>query len=53
VLTGKAIHNARAVGGYLYIDAEARYSLNLRTVKVFGPLTRDATIIAPTLVSIP
>jgi hypothetical protein len=53
VLAGKAVRAARAVGGYLYVDADARYSINLRTGKVTGPLPSDATIITPTLVSIP
>lgn len=55
VLVGKGIHAARAVGSYLYADTEAntRYSVNLRTGKVTGPLPNDAVIIAPTLVPIP
>jgi len=55
VLVGKRIHAAVAVGDYLYADvgAGARYSINLRTGKVVGPLPNDATIVTPTLVSIP
>jgi hypothetical protein len=53
VLAGKQIRAAQTVGDYLYADADARYSIDLRTGKVVGPLRSDARIISPTLVSIP
>jgi len=54
VLAGKRIHTTVAVGGYLYADvADDRYSVDLRTGKVTGPLSRDARILAPDLVAIP
>ncbi len=55
VLAGKRIQAARAVGSYLYADTDTntRYSVNLRTGKVTGPLPNNAEIIAPTLVPIP
>src|SRR5262249_46854417 len=52
VLAGKTIKSVKAVGDYLYADADARYSLNLRTGRVLGPLRSSATIIEPDLVLI-
>jgi hypothetical protein len=52
-LVGKRVSIAFAVGDYLYPDADnARYSIDLRTGQVVGPLRR-ARIIVPDLVSIP
>ena len=53
MLVGKPIRTAQSVGRHLYIDANARYSLDLRTGMVTGPLRSDAKIISHTLVSIP
>ena len=53
VLAGKAIRSAQAVGPYLYATVKARYSVDLRTGKVTGPLHTNATIIPPTLTLIP
>jgi hypothetical protein len=53
VLAGKPVDAAQTVGGYLYVDADALYSIDLRTGRVLGPLRSDAMIITPTLVSIP
>jgi hypothetical protein len=57
VLVGedKKIRAAQTVGGYLYVEAGAddRYSVDLRTRVVVGPLRSKAMIIAPSLVSIP
>jgi hypothetical protein len=54
LLVGKQVKAARAVGDYLYADTvdAARYSINLRTGKVVGPLSTDATILVPDLVAI-
>lgn len=43
------------MGDYLYADtaAAARYSINLRTGKVVGPLSADATILVPDIVAVP
>ena len=55
VLVGKQVKAGRAVGDYLYADTAdaARYSINLRTGKVSGPLPTAATILVPDLVAIP
>ena len=56
VLPGHRIESAQAVGEYLYADTDAfkaRYSINLRTGKVRGPLRRNATILVPDIVAIP
>jgi hypothetical protein len=55
VLAGKHVKTASAVGGYLYADTvgHARYSIDLRTGKVVGPLPTDAKILVPDIVAIP
>jgi hypothetical protein len=55
VLVGKRVLAAVAVGDYLYahVGAGGRYSINLSTGKVAGPLPNDSTIVTPTLVAIP
>jgi hypothetical protein len=55
LLVGTQVKAARAVGDYLYAGTAdaARYSVNLRTGKVVGPLATDATILVPDLVAIP
>ena len=60
VLEGQPILNAQAVGEYLYVSTAftqdiptTRYSVNLRTGKVVGPLHRPGWIATPTLVPIP
>jgi hypothetical protein len=55
VLEGKPIYWASAVGEYLYVETHtpSRYSVNLRTGEVSGPLSRAGRIVWPTLVSIP
>ena len=53
VLRGKNVQAARSVGHYLYADADARYSVDLRNGKVTGPLSRKARILTPDLVAIP
>ena len=54
LLSGERIHAARAVGRFLYVDADAaRYSIELRSGKVAGPLASSATIVTPSLVFIP
>lgn len=55
VLMDRYLGRAQAVGGYLYVDTGggSRYSVNLRTGEVVGPLNQSGAIISPTLVSIP
>jgi hypothetical protein len=52
VLHGKRVHAVHTVGHFLYVDAEARYSVDLITGKVLGPLGRGARIMVPDLVPI-
>ena len=49
LLEGKAVRSAVTVGDYLYVDADARYSVNLQTGAVFGPVASDVTIVTPDL----
>jgi hypothetical protein len=55
VLVGRQIRSVQAVGGYLYAETHvrSRFSVNLRTGGVVGPLYQTGSIITPTLVSIP
>jgi hypothetical protein len=50
VLSGSTVHTARAVGQFLYVNTtDARYAINLRNGKTFGPLRSDATPIGPSV----
>ena len=55
VLVAKQIRSLQAVGGYLYAKTKdhSRFSVDLRTGEVVGPLDQTGSIIEPTLVSIP
>src|SRR5262245_8055607 len=55
---GKPIRTISALGNFLYINTgrypgKDRYSVDLRTGKVFGPIKRRATVVTPTLAPIP
>jgi hypothetical protein len=52
VLIGTPIRTVQALGKFLYVDA-GRYSVDLRTGNVFGPLKRRIAVITPSLVPIP
>jgi hypothetical protein len=52
VLIGTPIRTVQALGNFLYVDA-GRYSVDLRTGKVFGPTKQRATVVTPTLAPIP
>ena len=45
MLPGKRIQDGRVIVSYLYVTADARYSIDLRTGKARGPLRSGATII--------
>jgi hypothetical protein len=55
VLDGKQVTSALAVGDYLYAETkgDGRYSVNLRTGAIVGPLPPEVWIAVPTLSAIP
>jgi hypothetical protein len=52
VLIGTPIRTVQALGDFLYVDA-GRYSVDLRTGKVFGPTQRRTMVVTPTFTPIP
>ena len=52
VLEGTHVRSVHAVAERVYADADARYSIDLRTGAVIGPLQDEVTIITPDLVLI-
>ena len=52
-LEGKRVKAVYRAGEYLYVDANARHSVNLRTGTVTGPLRSNATIVEPEMVPLP
>jgi hypothetical protein len=51
VLIGTPIRTVVSLGNFLYVDR--RYSVDLRTGKVFGPTKQRTRVVTPTLVPIP
>jgi hypothetical protein len=52
-LAGKAVQSVVSLGVYAYVTAGDRYSVNLRTGRVSGPLVSSAQVVVPDIVDIP